>query len=116
MDRICIEQLVAKCILGVLDWERKRPQKIVVDLKLDWDTKKPARTCKMEDTINYTQVAKEVLQHIQKSRPFLLETLAEEIASLCMDHFRAKGVMVKIAKPAAIRSAKAASVVIHRKK
>lgn len=116
MDTMRIEGLVVPCIIGVLDWERKRPQKIIIDLALEYNPKRAAKTDQLGDTINYTAVAKLVLQLAQKRKSYLLETLAEEIATLCLTNFPVSGVMVKIAKPSAIRSAKAASVEIVRRK
>ncbi len=116
MDLIHIEQLEVTCIIGVLDWERKRPQKIFFDLTLETDCKKAAKTDDLDDTVNYTAIAKEVMKLAEKSKCFLIERLAEEVAGHCLKSFPIKSITVKISKPSAIRAAKAVAVEIHRQK
>ena len=50
-DRIDIVGLAATAVIGIFDWERKVRQKVVLDLTLYADTRRAARTDRIEDAI-----------------------------------------------------------------
>ena len=60
-DRIFLRGLRAQCIIGFIDWERRTPQTLLVDLEIPCDCTRAARHDKVEDTIDYKRVAKRVL-------------------------------------------------------
>lgn len=115
MDKIIIQGLKTKCIIGDYDWERKRPQKIILDLELETDLERVAKKDELTpDMLDYSRLAKEVLHLVEKSSYRLIETLAEEIAKLCLKKFPIESVKITLAKPAAIKAAGAAIVEIYR--
>ena len=115
MDKIIIKGLKTKCIIGDYDWERKRPQKIILDLELvaDWE-----EACKKDvldkNMLDYNQLAKDVLKFVEKNSYHLIETLAQAIADLCLNKFPVESVLVRLTKPSAIKAADAAIVEIKR--
>lgn len=117
MDKIIIKGLKTKCVIGDYDWERKRPQKILLDLELETDVKPVALKDKLESNmLDYNRLAKEVLKCVEKSSYHLIETLAEAIACLCLDKFKVESCRVRVTKPLAIKAAEAAIVEIYRRK
>lgn len=115
MDKIIIKGLKTKCIIGDYDWERKRPQKIILDFELETDLKRVAQKDELAtDMLDYSRLAKEVLKFVEKSSYRLIETLAEGIANLCLKKFLVAGVRLRVAKPGAIKAAEAAIVEIYR--
>jgi FolB domain-containing protein len=44
MDKVIIKNLLARGIIGVRDWERKRPQDILINITLYTDTRRAAET------------------------------------------------------------------------
>lgn len=115
MDKIIIKGLKTKCIIGDYEWERKRPQAIVIDLEMEADLSEVCESDKMAPGIlDYNIVAKEVLKFVEKSSCRLIEALAENIARLALRKFPITSIIVRIAKPAAIRAADAAIVEIQR--
>jgi 2-amino-4-hydroxy-6-hydroxymethyldihydropteridine diphosphokinase len=102
-DTIFIEGLSAQCIIGIFDWERKRKQKITVDLHIPTAVHKGALTDSIEDALDYKKISKDVLSLISKSKFFLVETLIERIAELVLEDTRIDWVQIKLSKPGALR-------------
>lgn len=114
-DKIFIEQLEAKCRIGIYDWERKILQKITVDLDFPADIRKAARKDRIEDTVDYKSIAKYTLKFISESEFFLIETLAEKLASSLLKKFRLKKIRLRLSKPGALRHSKNVGLEITRK-
>ena len=115
-DCVEIRDLQLRTILGINDWEREELQDIVVSLWIFCDTRKPGASDRIEDAINYRDVAKRVLQLGESSKFFLVERLAEEIARICVREFGAAKVRVKVEKPSAVRHSRAVGVTIERER
>lgn len=115
MDKIIIKGLKTKCVIGDYEWERKRPQRIILDLELETDLSDACESDVLDkNMLNYNQLAKDILKFVEKSSYHLIETLAEAIANLCFEKFPVESVRVRLAKPAAIKAADAAIVEIYR--
>jgi len=114
-DRIFLEQLEARCVIGIYAWERRVRQKILIDLEFQIDNRKAARHDAIEHTVNYKKIAKRVLAFAAKSRYRLIETLAEHLAALLLREFRLPGVTVRISKPGAVRKSNNVGVIITRR-
>lgn len=114
MDQIRIEGLRLRCIIGVNDWERHTKQEVRIDLVLHTDTRRAGASDQISDTVDYSAVAKRIIQHVKESRYHLIEALAESVAQLCLAERGVKQVEVSVRKPGAIRFASAAGVSISR--
>lgn len=114
-DRILIEGLTARCIIGVNHDERTEKQDVVMDLTLYADLAGAARTDAIGDAVNYREVKKKVLSFVEASSFQLLETLAEGIASVCLGHKGVERVTVRVDKPSALRFARTVGVEITRR-
>ena len=115
-DKILLEALEVKCIIGIFDWERKTPQKVRIDLEFPADIRKAAQSDKIEDTVDYKRIAKRVLTYVGKSRFQLIETLAEKLAALLLKEFKLKEVKLRLSKPGAVRGSKNVAVEILRRR
>ena len=115
-DFIFLEGLQTHCVIGIFGWERNVKQKIWIDLKVPTDAGRAARRDRIEDTLNYKDVAKFLHREIPKTRFRLVESLAEYIANRCLDKFGLKTITVRISKPGAIRRAKNVGVEVTRQK
>ena len=114
-DKIFLEQLEVKCRIGIFDWERKIKQKIVLDLEFPADIRRAARRDRIEDTINYKNIAKETIAFVSSSEFFLIETLAEKLAGRLLKKFKLAQIKIRLSKPGAIRGAKNVGIEIVRK-
>jgi len=113
-DRIDIVGLTVPTIIGIFDWERKGRQKVSLDLTLWTDVKRAGRTDRIEDALDYKSVSKRLQDFVGRSRFFLLEKLAEEVAAILLGEFGAKQVRVRVEKPGALRGARTVAVTITR--
>lgn len=115
MDKIIIKGLKTKCIIGDYEWERKRPQRLILDLEVEGDFSEAAEKDKLVPGLfDYNQLARDVLKMIEKSSYQLIETLAEAVAELALEKFPIEAITVRLAKPAAIKAADAAIIEIRR--
>ena len=97
-DRILIKGLLCRAHVGVPAAERRRRQKMLLDLELGLDLRKAGRSDRVEHTVDYAAVAREVKKWVE-GRPFILvEAMAESAAGLILKRFRVKEVTVRIRK------------------
>ena len=88
MDKIFLRGMKADTLIGVYDWERERPQTLILDLDIG----------------------------IPEQSFLLLESLAEHIAKLILDNFGALSVRVRIIKPGILPDVKEVGIEIERSK
>jgi dihydroneopterin aldolase len=115
-DRIEILGLAVPAIIGIFDWERKVRQKVVLDLALHADLRRPGRTDRIDDALDYKAVSKRVQAFVRGSRCFLLERLAEAVAGVVLAEFPVRRVTVRVEKPGALRGARTVAVTITRRR
>ncbi len=115
-DKIFLQGLQTTCKIGIFDWERKIRQKISVDLEFPADIRKAARRDRIEDTADYKKIAKHTLAFIHSSEYFLIETLAEKLASSLLKTFKLRKITLRLCKPGAVRHARNVGLVITRGK
>ena len=98
MDKILIKGLVCRARVGVPEWERRKRQKILIDLQLSVDLRKAGRSDRVEHTVDYAAVAREVKRWVE-GRPFILvEAIAESAAGLVLKRFHVKEVTLRVRK------------------
>ena len=114
MDKILIQNLRVRGILGVNDWERTTLREIVVNATLFTDTCQAAASDDIADCIDYSKVVKEIRSLVEKARRFTVEALAEDIADLCLNRPGVQKVTVKVEKPDAVTGAESVGVEIER--
>jgi dihydroneopterin aldolase len=113
-DRIFLRGLSAQCIIGFIDWERRTPQTLLVDLEIPCDCARAARSDRVEDTVDYKRVAKRVLGWLPTTQFQLVESLAQNLAMLLLSEFPIEWIRVSINKPGAIRDSRDVGVSIER--
>jgi FolB domain-containing protein len=115
-DRICICDLLARCILGINDGERREKQDVLINLVVYTDLRKAGKSDRIEDTVDYRALKKRVLAMVETSQYFLEEALAEAVAELCLDTPGVRQVEVRVEKPNALRFARSVAVEITRRR
>ncbi len=113
-DRIVLEDLRVRCIIGVHDWERVQPMEVVLGLELAVDLAPAGQSDRLEDTLDYGGLADRVVALAEASEYYLIERLAEEVAALCLAEPRAQWVRVRVEKPGAVPRARTVAVVVER--
>lgn len=113
-DRVIIEGLEIPCVIGAWEWERHITQKVVVDLRMDTDTRPAGASDALDDALNYAAVAERVQAFVVETEAVLIERLAEGIAALVLAEFGVSRVFVRVAKPCAVRAARTVAIEIER--
>lgn len=114
MDRILIKDLLARCIIGVSEEERREKQDVVINVALTTDVRKAGRSDRFEDATDYRSIKKRIFSTVESSQCYLLEALAERIADICLENPAVEQVQVTVEKPSALRFARSVGVEITR--
>lgn len=117
-DYIELRGVKAHGFHGVFEEEKTQGQDFIVDVRLYVSLANAAENDDVTCTVNYAEVAVVVEEIIQGPSVDLIETLAEKVATACLQFEQVTAVRVKVHKPAAPMSVSFSdvSVSIYRKK
>jgi len=114
MDKVIIKNLLARGIIGINDWERKRAQNILINITLFTDIRRAAETDDINDCVNYSTMSKKVFAYAEAANRLTVEALANDLAKLCLEEKAVQKVIVCVEKPGAVRFAESVGVEIER--
>jgi dihydroneopterin aldolase len=115
-DTVFVRGLEVECIIGLIDWERRIKQKVVIDLELPIDCARAAASDDVVDTLDYLSVASLVREFVGQSQFKLVETMAHRLALLLLEKFDMEWVRLSINKPGAVRGSHDVGVSIERRR
>jgi FolB domain-containing protein len=98
MSRISIVDLEVFYQIGVTDEERAKPQRLLITLEMDFDFATAALSDRLEKTINYFDIAQELLKYGEGRNWKLLEKLTANVADFVLARFKPESVTVEIKK------------------
>lgn len=116
MDRIHLRGLRVSCIIGTGAKERERRQELLLDVALHLDLRAAGRSDELADTVDYSALARGIVELAEASSFRLIERLAGEIAAFCLNDARVQRVEVRVDKPHALPVGRAAAVEIVRER
>lgn len=102
---IGIYELNVHCIIGIYPHERTKEQDLFLDISLSYDFKQASLSENVKDTIDYANLAEHITNLGVNNKYQLIETYAEEAATLVLSKFGATSVTIKIKKPGAVKNA-----------
>ena len=114
MDIVYIRELEVRTIIGIFDWEREQRQVVSLDLEMGSDIAAAAITDTIENALDYKAVAKRLIDFIEKSDFFLVETLAERVSDIVVNEFNVPWVKLRLGKPGAVTGSKDVGGIIER--
>lgn len=114
MDIVYIRDLKINTIIGIYDWEREVRQTVSLSLEMACNIAEAARTDNIVYTLNYKAVAKRLIAFIEGSEFLLVETMAEQIATIVRKEFAVPWLKLRLSKPGAVRGAQDVGVIITR--
>ena len=114
MDIIYIHELEIETVIGIYDWERKQKQIVSIDLEMATDIRSSAEIDSIERALDYKAIAKRLIDVVEGSEFFLVETLAEQIAHLVRSEFDVPWLKLRLGKPGAVRGSRDVGVTIER--
>jgi len=90
---IHIDRLVFETIIGLLDFERDRPQRVIVDLEASYDYKNG-------DFINYADIVSHIQNELKEKKYKLREEALQGLKERLHGHYPALNTLkIKISKP-----------------
>ncbi len=113
MDTIIVKDLEVFCRVGVSEEERAQAQRLLITAEMARDFLAAAENDDLAATIDYHAVTERLLRFGKEWDWRLIETLAEDIARVLLDEFKADSVSVEV-KKFAIPQARYVSVRIKR--
>jgi len=114
MDRILIEGLEVRTVIGIYDWEREIRQSVRLDMEMAWDVSRAGASDDIADTLDYKAVSKRLISFVEGSSFGLIEALAEACARIVLEEFHVPWMRLKMSKPGAVRGSENVAVVIER--
>src|SRR5437763_14440079 len=115
MSRINIVDLEVLYHIGVTDAERAKPQRLLITVEMDTDFATAALTDRVEKTINYFDVAQELLKYGENRTWKLMEKLVSNLADYVMSKFKPEHLALEIQK-FPIPQARQVSVAVTRRR
>ena len=114
MDKVIIQNLLVRGIIGVNEWERKRAQDILINVNLFTDTRAAGASDHIDDCVNYSTMSKRLQAHAETASRLTVEALANDLAKICLQDDKVHKVIIRVEKPGAVRFAKSVGVEIER--
>lgn len=100
-DRITLTGLRVHGRHGVYDFEREAGQDFVVDVVLELNLSVAARTDDVTDTVHYGELAERLVAIVGGEPLNLIETLADRLATACLEDPRVTAATITVHKPQA---------------
>lgn len=98
MDKILITGLIVNGTIGVGEIEREYPQELLIDVEIEYPLEKAGKSDDINDSINYSSMAKLIRKVVRETQHFLLEALAASIVEAIFDATPAQAVTLRIEK------------------
>lgn len=103
LTEIEIKNMRVRAILGINDWERKKKQDIVISIKFTYNAAQAINDDQVNEAANYKTITKRLLQFVEESDYFLIETLTDKIYEMVKGIEGVTKVRVITEKPHALR-------------
>lgn len=113
-DKILIQDLLLRTIIGINPEERLNRQDVLINVVLYADSHAAGASDAIVDAVNYRSIAKHIIGLVEGAQFNLVEKMAADIASICLEDPRVERVTVRVEKPGAVRFARSVGVEIDR--
>lgn len=99
MDRIQLEELIIETNIGVEEAERRQKQPVALDIVLFLDLTAAAGSDRIETTVSYSDVERDLVKHLHNKTFNLMENFAMEVIACCLSYPPVEKVTVRVWKP-----------------
>lgn len=114
MRHVFIRDLLLPCSIGVHQHEKVEPQQIRINLDLAVKESTDTLNDQIKNVVNYEEIVIGVRALIARGHVNLVETLADDIATMCLEDLRVRSVLVRIEKLDVFEDATSVGVEIER--
>ena len=112
-DQIHIKDLLLRTIVGLKEDERLNKQDVIINITLHTNVS-AAISDKIDDTVNYRTITKQIINLVENSSFYLVEKMALEIVNLCFAMPAVERTVVTVEKPGAVRFSRSVGVTVDR--
>lgn len=116
MATIKLKNLRLRAIIGINDYERVNKQDIILNIKIKFDDSAACRTENIDDTINYKEIKRKIIDGVESSSFLLLEKLTDFVLDIIFEEPKVIKSAVEIDKPNALRFVDSVSILKKRKR
>ena len=116
MAKVRITDLLLRTIIGTNDWERKKKQDVIINISLEYDSRQSRKLDSIKTAVDYRSLTKRIVEQVESSQFFLLESLADFISKMIMENSKVKQTTVRVDKPHALRFARSVSIELSSKR
>ncbi len=95
--KIEISDLTFKCIIGILDFERIRKQKIIVNISFEYSFSKDL-------FIDYSEISQLIKTTMKEKKFLLLEDAILHLENLLNNSYKISNLYIKISKPKILKN------------
>jgi dihydroneopterin aldolase len=112
MDTLVINALHVSTYIGVYHWEQRIKQNLVIDISIVSDFS----TCEdnINQTLDYSLLCQTVTEWVESKSFQLIETVANEVATLIQKEFNVTKLSVTVSKRHAIKNAGPIQAIVNR--
>lgn len=115
-DTIFVRNLRVRVHIGITEEESSKPQEVLISYRLHVNTRRAGQSDQINDAVNYRTVNKALIDLAESNTFCLVESLAERVASLCLQDSEVSEAEVTVEKPGCLRFAESAGVTIVRQR
>ncbi len=90
--KIEISDLTFKCIIGILDFERIKKQRVIINISFEYDFSK-------DFFIDYSEISNLIKSTMKKEKFLLLEDAILHLENLLNNSYQISNLYIKISKP-----------------
>ncbi len=90
--KIEISDLTFKCIIGILDFERIKKQRVIINISFEYDFSKDL-------FIDYSEISNLIKSVMKKEKFLLLENAILHLENLLNNSYQISNLYIKISKP-----------------
>jgi len=93
-----VKNIKAEAVIGVYEWEKKKLQPIIINLKMEYDASVAVKSDKINDAVDYCELTKKIVEKVSKTNFELLEKLVDFVLAISMEDKRVTWAEVEIDK------------------
>jgi 7,8-dihydroneopterin aldolase/epimerase/oxygenase len=114
--RMFVKDLVLQCNIGAYAHERLRPQPVRINVDMQVREAGVPLNDDLANVLSYDQITAAIKAHIAKGHINLVETLAEDIAAICLEHKSVVHARIGVEKLAVEPAAAGVGIEIERRR
>jgi D-erythro-7,8-dihydroneopterin triphosphate epimerase len=100
---ISIKKLRLRTIIGINESERKSLQDVIISINYRYNASKAIEEDNIKYSVNYKNITKKIIEEVEKSDFYLLESLANMIYTIVRENSSIQDIDVTVEKPFALR-------------